>query len=250
MREAPLMEHLEELRSRILWALVAWTAMTAVAFVFRIELLALLERPLDIYNATARVKADLQVLNITEPFVTSFKIAAFGGLALALPFIVYQIWAFIAPGLYDHERRLAVPFLLGAGFSFAVGVVFAYYVFLPYAVPFLLGFLGDLVKPNISLGQYMSQILAFLGVMGIVFEMPVVSYLVARLGLLSSRFLVQNWRVAIILLITLAAVITPTVDVFNLALISVPLFVLYAISILTARLGERGHLRAAQQAAG
>lgn len=120
MKEAPLMEHLEELRNRILWALVAWAVMTGVAFVFRLELLALLERPLDIYNATAKIKADLQVLNITEPFVTSFKIAAFGGLALALPFIVYQIWAFISPGLYDHERRLAVPFLLGAGFSFAV----------------------------------------------------------------------------------------------------------------------------------
>lgn len=250
MKEAPLVEHLEELRSRLLWSILAWAVATGVAWSFRIQLLDWLKRPLDLAARQNGIQVNLIVLDITEPFLVSLKVAAFGGLVLVLPFIVYQIWAFIAPGLYSHERRLAVPFLLGAGFSFAVGVVFAYYVFLPYAVPFLLSFLGDLVKPNISLGQYMSQILAFLGVMGIVFEMPVVSYLVARLGLLSSRFLMQNWRVAIVLLITLAAVITPTVDVFNLALISVPLLILYAISILTARLGERGHLRAAQQTTG
>ncbi len=239
MREAPLMEHLEELRNRLIWSIVAWGVMTAVAFTFRVQILEALRRPLDAYNASASLKAELIVLNITEPFLTAFKVAAFGGLALALPFIVYQIWAFIAPGLYDHERRLAVPFLLGAGFSFGLGAVFAYFVLLPFAVPFLLGFLGDVVTPQISIGMYMGQILTFLGLMGILFEMPVVSYLLARLGFITSRFLINNWRIAMVLLITLAALITPTVDVVNLSLVSVPLMVLYGISILLVKWAER-----------
>ncbi len=239
MREAPLMEHLEELRNRLIWAIVAWGVMTAVAFTFRVQILEALRRPLDAYNASASLKAELIVLNITEPFLTAFKVAAFGGLALALPFIVYQIWAFIAPGLYAHERRLAIPFLLGAGFSFGLGAVFAYFVLLPFAVPFLLGFLGDVVTPQISIGMYMGQILTFLGLMGILFEMPVVSYLLARLGFITSRFLINNWRIAVVLLVSLAALITPTVDVVNLSLVSVPLMVLYGISILLVRWAER-----------
>ncbi|RIH82180.1 Sec-independent protein translocase protein TatC [Meiothermus luteus] len=239
MREAPLMEHLEELRNRLIWSIVAWAVMTAVAFTFRVQILAALKRPLDAYNASASIKAELIVLNITEPFLTAFKVAAFGGLALALPFIVYQVWAFIAPGLYDHERRLAVPFILGAGFSFALGAVFAYFVLLPFAVPFLLGFLGDVVTPQISIGMYMGQVVTFLALMGILFEMPVVSYLLAKLGLLTSRFLINNWRIAVVLLVTLAAIITPTVDVVNLSLVSVPLMVLYGVSILLVRWAER-----------
>lgn len=239
MREAPLMEHLEELRNRLIWSIVAWGVMTAVAFTFRVQILEALRRPLDAYNAAASLKAELIVLNITEPFLTAFKVAAFGGLALALPFIVYQIWAFIAPGLYDHERRLAIPFMLGAGFSFGLGAVFAYFVLLPFAVPFLLGFLGDVVTPQISIGMYMGQILTFLGLMGILFEMPVVSYLLARLGFITSRFLINNWRIAVVLLVSLAALITPTVDVVNLSLVSVPLMVLYGISILLVKWAER-----------
>ncbi|WP_027882403.1 twin-arginine translocase subunit TatC [Meiothermus rufus] len=246
MREAPLMEHLEELRNRLIWSIAAWGVMTVVAFSFRVQILEALRRPLDAYNKTANLKAELIVLNITEPFLTAFKVAAFGGLVLALPFIVYQIWAFIAPGLYDHERRLAVPFLLGAGFSFGLGALFAYYVLLPFAVPFLLGFLGDVITPQISIGMYMGQILTFLGLMGILFEMPVVSYLLARLGLLSSRFLINNWRIAIVALVTLAAIITPTVDVVNLSLVSVPLMVLYGISILLVKWAERGRPKEAE----
>jgi len=249
MREAPLMEHLEELRSRIIWALVAWGVMTGVAFTFRVQLLDWLKRPLDAFNATSNIKAELIVLNITEPFLTALKVAAFGGLAFALPFIVYQIWAFIAPGLYDHERRLAVPFLLGAGFSFAAGAVFSYFVLLPFAVPFLLGFLGDVVTPQISIGMYMGQMLAFMGLMGLLFEMPVVSYLLARLGFLTSRFLISNWRIAIVLLITLAAVITPTVDVVNLTLVALPLLLLYWISIFLVKWAERSRPKGIEETA-
>ncbi|MFN3180213.1 MAG: twin-arginine translocase subunit TatC, partial [Thermus sp.] len=177
MKEAPLVEHLEELRARILWSLVAWVVGTGVAWSFRVQLLEWLKRPLDLAAKQNSIQVNLIVLDITEPFLVSLKVAAFGGLVLALPFIVYQVWAFIAPGLYEHEKRLAAPFLLGAGFSFAAGALFAYYGFLPFAIPFLLGFLGEVITPQISIGRYMGQVLMMMGVMGLVFEMPVGSYL-------------------------------------------------------------------------
>mgnify|MGYP000371500089 FL=1 len=243
MKEAPLVEHLEELRARILWSLVAWVVGTGVAWSFRVQLLEWLKRPLDLAAQQNRIQVNLIVLDITEPFLVSLKVAAFGGLVLALPFVVYQVWAFIAPGLYEHEKRLAVPFLLGAGFSFALGALFAYYGFLPFAIPFLLGFLGEVITPQISIGRYMGQVLMMMGVMGLVFEMPVVSYLLARLGILSSAFLARNWRVAVVLLLSLAALITPTVDVVSLAIVTGPLLVLYWISVLVARVAERARPR-------
>lgn len=239
MKEAPLVEHLEELRSRLLWSILAWAVATGVAWSFRVQLLGWLKHPLDLAAKQNGIQVNLIVLDITEPFLVSLKVAAFGGLILALPFIVYQIWAFIAPGLYEHEKRLAVPFLLGVGFSFALGALFAYYGFLPFAIPYLLGFLGGVVTPQISIGRYMGQVLMMMAVMGLVFEMPVVSYLLARLGILSSNFLARNWRIAVVLLLTLAAIITPTVDVVSLAIVSLPLLVLYWISVLVARLAER-----------
>jgi len=239
LKEAPLVEHLEELRTRLIWALLSWAVGVGVAWTFRVELLEWLRRPLDLAAKANNIQVNLIVLDITEPFLVSLKVAAFGGLVLALPFIVYQVWAFIAPGLYEHEKRLAVPFLLGAGFSFALGALFAYYGFLPFAIPFLLGFLGDVITPQISIGRYMGQVLMMMTVMGLVFEMPVVSYLLARLGILSSDFLARNWRIAVVLLLTLAAVITPTVDVVSLTIVTGPLLVLYWISVLVARVAER-----------
>lgn len=145
MKEAPLLEHLEELRRRILWSALIWLLMAAVAWEVRIRLLDLLERPLQAYALAHKLALDQLLVfhNLLDPLITSLKIAGFGGLLLALPFTGYQLWAFIAPGLYPHERRMAIPFLLGAGFSFTLGALFAYYVVLPVAVPILVSFLGD-----------------------------------------------------------------------------------------------------------
>ena len=243
MQEAPLVEHLEELRARIIRALLAWFVGMGVAWAFRVDLLKILKRPLDVATQVRGIEANLYQQTITEGFIVSLKIAAFGGLVIALPFIVYQLWAFIAPGLYPHERRLAVPFILGAGFSFAVGVVFSYYVLLPFAVPFLLGFLSDQVIPLLTIDKYMSQILMYLTVVGLMFELPVLSFLFTKLGMLDWRFLARNRRIAIVAIVTLAAIITPTADPFNLALLSVPLLLLYEVSIWVSRAAGRGRTR-------
>ena len=244
MQEAPLVEHLEELRARIIRALLAWFVGMGVAWYFRVDLLRILKRPLDVATQVRGIEANLYQQTITEGFIVSLKIAAFGGLVIALPFIVYQLWAFIAPGLYPHERRLAVPFILGAGFSFAIGVVFSYYVLLPFAVPFLLGFLSDQVIPLLTIDKYMSQILMYLTVVGLMFELPVLSFLFTKLGMLDWRFLARNRRIAIVAIVTLAAIITPTADPFNLALLSVPLLLLYEVSIWVSRAAGRGRTRA------
>jgi len=244
VQEAPLVEHLEELRARIIRALLAWFVGMGVAWTFRVDLLKILKRPLDVATQVRGIEANLYQQTITEGFIVSLKIAAFGGLVIALPFIVYQLWAFIAPGLYPHERRLAVPFILGAGFSFAVGVVFSYYVLLPFAVPFLLGFLSDQVIPLLTIDKYMSQILMYLTVVGLMFELPVLSFLFTKLGMLDWRFLAKNRRIAIVVIVTLAAIITPTADPFNLALLSVPLLLLYEVSIWVSRAAGRGRTRA------
>lgn len=215
-----------------------------VAWYFRVDLLKILKRPLDVATQVRGIQANLYQQTITEGFIVSLKIAAFGGLVIALPFIVYQLWAFIAPGLYPHERRLAVPFILGAGFSFGVGVVFSYFVLLPFAVPFLLGFLGDQVIPLLTIDKYMSQILMYLTVVGLTFELPVLSFLFTKLGMLDWRFLAKNRRIAIVVIVTLAAIITPTADPFNLALLSVPLLLLYEVSIWVSRAAGRGRTRA------
>ena len=238
MKEAPLSEHLEELRARLIKALLAWGLGMAVAYNYRTPLLELLKRPLEQAELTHGLSVNLIVLTITEPFTTALQIAAFGGLVLALPVVAYQVWAFVAPGLYPSERKLAVPFLLGAGFSFAVGVAFAYQLLLPFAVPFLVGFLGDVVSPQISIGRYISQIVMYLALTGILFEIPVLSYLLSKLGLVTGKFLAQNRKYALVIIVALAALITPTADPFNLALLSVPLLLLYELGIWIARLAE------------
>lgn len=246
------MEHLEELRSRLIKAILAWGVGTAVAWTFAQAILGILERPLlPFAEKIGKKTGELLVYQtITEPFTTVLSIAAFGGLIIALPVIAYQLWAFVAPGLYNHERRLAVPFLLGVGFSFGLGSVFAYYVILPFAIPFLLGFLGTAAIPVLSIGRYIGQVLTFMAVMGLMFEMPIVAYLMARLGFLTSRFLASNWRIAVVVMLVIAAIITPTVDVVNLSLVAGPLIVLFWISVAFARIAERQRPRDMEQVTG
>ncbi len=240
MKEAPLLDHLEELRRRIIFSVLSWVIAAGVAFYFRTDLLMWLQHPLNVFNEKSNLVGQLVFFNLTEPILTGFKIAGFGGLVLALPFIVFQIWAFISPGLYARERRLAIPFLLGAGFSFAAGVAFAYYLMLPVAIPFMLGFLGAVAVPQISIGQYMGQVITLMSMMGLVFEMPVLAFLGAQLGFVSAKFLLEQWRIALVAILVISALITPTPDPFNMMIVALPLLVLYGLSILVVAGVERG----------
>ena len=227
-----LIDHFAELRNRLFISLGAWVVAAGAAFVVRFRLLEWLRAPLP-------ESMTLNYFSILEPFVVSMQIASFFGLVLAAPVIVSQIWAFIAPGIYKEERRYAVPFILFTALAFALGVTFAYYVVLPFTLPILLGFLGGEAQGLLSIGRYISALLLLMGVFGIMFEMPVLGYLLARIGILRHEPMARHRRWAIVAGLVLAAVITPTADPFNFALVAGPLVVLYELTIFVVRISQR-----------
>ncbi|MDZ7707209.1 MAG: twin-arginine translocase subunit TatC [Trueperaceae bacterium] len=227
-----LIDHFAELRTRLFVSLGAWVVAAAIAFTVRFQLLDWLKAPLP-------DSMTLNYFSILEPFVASMQIASFFGLVLAAPVIVSQIWAFLAPGLYPEERRYAIPFILFTALAFAGGVAFAYWVVLPFTIPILLSFLGGEAQGLLSIGRYISALLLLMGVFGLMFEMPVLGYLLARIGILRARLMTQYRRWAIVGGMVLAAVITPTADPFNFALVAGPLVVLYELTILVVRLSQR-----------
>lgn len=227
-----LVDHLGELRTRLFVALGGWLVASGVAFAFRFQLLAWMREPLP-------SSMSLNYFSILEPFVVSMQLSTFFGLVIAAPLIVSQIWAFIAPGLYPEERRYAVPFISMTALAFAAGVAFAYFVVLPLTLPILLGFLGQEAQGLLSIGRYISALLLLMGVFGLMFEMPVVGFLLARLGLIRAAGLVQSRRWAVVVGLLVAAVLTPTADPFNFALVAVPLVVLYEITIGVVRVSQR-----------
>ena len=227
-----LIEHFEELRTRLFIAIASWVVAASVAFYFRDDLLEWLQAPLP---DTIRLNA----FQLLEGFIISMQVAAFFGLVLAAPVIVGQIWGFIAPGLYPEEQRWAVPFVLFTALAFAAGVLFAYYGVLPFALPIIVGFVPGNIQLQLAVGDYISKVILYMAIFGIIFEMPILSFLLARLGLLYAPMLRQYRRYAVVIAAILAAVITPTADPFNFALVAVPLVILYEVSIIVVRLSQR-----------
>ncbi|MBX3141966.1 MAG: twin-arginine translocase subunit TatC [Trueperaceae bacterium] len=229
-----LIEHFEELRNRLFIALLAWLVASGVAFAFRFEVLEWLKAPLP-------ASMTLNYFAVLEPFTVSMQVASFFGLVIASPVIIGQVWGFVAPGLYAEERRYAVPFILFAALAFAAGVAFSYYVVLPFSIPILLSFLGDEAQGLLSIGKYISTLLMLMAMFGIMFELPVLGFLLARIGILRHAPLVRYRRWAIVGGVAAAAIITPTGDPFNLALVAVPFLVLYEVTVVVVRISERRH---------
>ncbi len=227
-----LIEHFEELRKRLFIALAAWVVGSSVAFVFRFAILDWLKEPLP-------ASMTLNYFAVLEPFTVSMQIAAFFGVVLASPVIIGQVWGFVAPGLYAEERRYAMPFVLFAVLAFVIGAAFAYDVVLPFTIPVLLGFLGSEAVGLLSIGRYISTILMLMGMFGLMFEMPVLGFLFARIGLINHAMLVKSRRWAIVGGMALAAVITPTGDPFNLGLVAIPLIALFEITVIVVRFSQR-----------
>ncbi len=226
---ASILQHLVELRTRMIRATAAFLAATVVSYVFSKYVLLFLERPfIEVSGGAKR----LQYLVPTEGFLTRLKVAALCGLVIASPYIFYQIWKFVAPGLYKHERRLVIPFVLAASFLFVCGVLFGYFLILPYGLRFLvLGFeIESAVEANIQLKQYISFVLKLMVAFGAAFELPVVIFFLARLGLVNAGWLVQNFRYAIVIIFIVAAVITPP-DILTQITLAMPLILLYWISV-------------------
>jgi sec-independent protein translocase protein TatC len=247
-KEAPLLDHLEELRVRIIWAVVIW-AVASIAGWFLVEPISNAMQGLTKGYGESGGKINFVFTGLTDKLSASFQIAMFAGLVFAMPGIVWQLWSFIAPGLTRAERRFGSPFILFLGVMFAAGVAFCYYVVLPYAIPFLLGFgpFADITN-QMPLPAYILSVSLYLLVFGLVFELPLVMYLLGRFGLMSAAFLSAYRRHAILAIVTVSAVITPTVDPVNLAFMAVPLWILYEFGIVLVRIAQRGRIASLEPA--
>jgi sec-independent protein translocase protein TatC len=229
-RKMPLTEHLRELRRRMLTTLIVIGVAFVVAWFFSAQVVEIVKRPVEPYVG------HLQFDTLTDPFFTHMKAAFFAAFFVTFPFTIWQIWAFVGPGLYKKEKRLMWPFLLLSFPLFVGGGAFCYFVVFPYAVEFLVDFDKTLV-PSLRIGDYLSFTLRMLFVFGIIFELPLVSLLLTRIGLLTPRFLNKYRRYAIVIIFVVAAVLTPP-DAFTQILLAVPLLVLYEASVLVSWLAQ------------
>ena len=239
-----LIEHLSELRKRIVVCLVALLIAFLIAFNFSEYIFELLMFPLN-YSPQISLKEGLifvpdQKLQNTkliflgpaEAFWMNMKIALVSGFILTIPIIFYQLWKFISPGLYNHEKKYIIPFVLSASGLFLVGVTFCYLIVLPFAMSFLLNYkVGDFLMPMLSVGLYIDFLLKFLLAFGFVFELPILIVITTRMGLITPQTLKKYRKLAVVLAFVVAAIITPTPDAFNQTLMAVPMIILYELGI-------------------
>jgi len=232
----PLTAHLAELRSRLIWCMVALAGGFIVCYALSDKIVAALQSPPVLVGQP--IKVPLQIIAPAEAFVTYIKVGLIVGLFLVLPLILYQLWNFVAPGLLEHEKKYTVPFIVGsAGLFYSGGVIF--YLVLPFIIRFLLSFAKGDIKAQLSVGYYVTFCVRLMIAFGLVFQLPMVVVFLTQLGLVSSRLLVQYFRHAVVLIFVVAAVLTPTTDPLSLLFMVLPMLLLYGLSILAAKGVER-----------
>ena len=235
-RELSITEHLRELRRRVLICVAAILVGSMVSFAFYRQIIEFLSRPA--YDLEAGASLELVFIEVTELLTTAVKVSFVAGFVLALPVILYQVVMFVAPGLTGRERRYLYLFMPAALVAFAAGVAFAYYVLTPPALKFLLGF-SDVATPLIRISNFVNLMVRLLFWMGVAFETPLIMYMLAQLGIVSAQRLARFRRYWVVIAFILAAIITPTFDPVNQALVAGPLLVLYEIGVLLAKLAGR-----------
>ncbi len=233
-----LFEHLNDLRKRLVWAALAVVVATAFSFLFAEQILNFLLAP---YTAASNAAggATLQTLRPTEGLETFFKVSLVSGVVIAMPVILIEFWLFVSPGLTEKERRYIYVFVPSALLLFFLGISFAWFVLAPAAIYFLANFMPEVFKTDWTGQEYISFILRMVFWLGISFELPIIVYFVARVGIITADMLRSQWRAAIVIIAVLAAMITPSIDPVTMLLTMAPLVVLYILSIFLARIGQR-----------
>lgn len=232
--EMPLTSHLEELRKRLMIASIAWLVAFLACYSVAEKLFQTLSAP--VYSALPE-GSSLVFIQATEPFFTYLKVAAVAGLLIAMPVIMWQLWGFVAPGLYKKEKRLAVPFVLASCLCFGVGTYFGFSLVFPMIFTFLVQFgtgTGE-INAMLSMGAYLTLSTRLLFAFGMVFELPIIIFFLARMGVVDHKWLAAKRKIAFLLAFVLGAVLTPP-DVISQASIAVPFIVLYEVGIVVARL--------------
>lgn len=224
------LEHLEELRRRIIWSFVYVAGGFGICYWFHEQIYGLMQRPIFTALTANHLEPKLVYTNPTDPFNMYLKISLIAGIFVASPFVLYQLWLFISPGLYRHERRYVVPFMFFTVLLFLAGGVFGYYMVYPNALRFLIEF-SKQFTPMITINEYTDLFMTIILGLGIVFEMPILVFFLALLGIVSAKWMWKNLRYSILVIFIIAAVITPTTDIMNMCVFAAPMILLYLVSI-------------------
>ena len=229
-----LRDHLMELRKRLKWALIWLLLGFGASYYWSQQIFHFLMQP--VFAALPEGEKALHFASSIEPFLIYLKVGLYAGLFVASPFIFWQIWLFVAPGLYRRERRKIVPFVVAATLFFLGGAVFCYVVILPPTFDFLIKNTGPNITPVLMMDQQLGLVMMMLLAFAIIFELPMVLTLLAMMGVVDYKFLSKYRRHAIILNVIIAAFVTPTGDPFNLALMALPMMICYELGVLGARI--------------
>ncbi|WP_314702588.1 twin-arginine translocase subunit TatC [Campylobacter rectus] len=225
-----LKPHLTELRKRLFISVMTVALMFVVCFTFWNQILDFIIAPL---QNTLPENQKMVFLEVQEPFFVAMKVAFFTGFLLSLPIIFWQFWLFVAPGLYENEKKYIIPFVVSATFMFLIGAAFCYYVVVPIGFAFLINFGQQLFSAMLNIGGYVGFFTKLVIAFGIAFELPVITFFLAKLGLVDDKMLKNSFRYAIIVIFIFAAVMTPP-DILSQFLMAVPLIGLYGLSIFIA----------------
>src|SRR5438477_828751 len=234
----PLLAHLEELSKRIILSVVGVVAGFFSCWSFADRIFALMQLPIIQALRHHSLGGGLVYLNPTEPFNLHLEVAFVAGLFVASPFVFYQLWLFIAPGLYRNEKRYVLPFLFSAVGLFITGGFFGYRKVYPASLDFLIGY-GQRFQPMITIGEYTRLFLTIIIGLGLVFEMPILVFFLALMRVITARWMWRNLRYSILAIFVLAAIVTPTTDILNMCLFAAPMVGLYGMSIGVAWLVSR-----------
>ena len=231
--QLPLTRHLEELRKALIVAGIAWVIAFLACYGFAEHLFQFISEPV---RSALPEGSSLVFITATEPFFTYLKIAALAGLLLSLPIIFWQLWSFIAPGLYSHEKRLAIPFVFASSLCFGLGTFFGFTFVFPTIFTFLIKFGTESGEINamLSMGGYLAISSKLLIAFGLVFELPIVIFFLARMGVVDYHWLARNRKFALLTGFLVGAVLTPP-DVFSQTALALPFIVLYEVGIWVAR---------------
>jgi len=231
----PFTLHLEELKTRLIRVLIAIAVGFVVCYIFKEKLFWALTRPL---AAVLPDNSSMIFTSLPEAFFTYLKVSFFASIFLVSPYILYQIWKFVSPGLFASEKKHVTPFVTFSTICFVGGSLFAYYIVFPFGFKFFVGFGNDFIRPMLSLKEYLSFSMKLLIAFGVIFELPIFMFFLAKIGVVNSETLKKKRKYALLLVFVTAAIFTPP-DVVTQGLMAVPLMLLYEISIWVVKAGEK-----------